>query len=215
MCCDAILRPRRGARALARVVTLAARDACEARAPLATATHRISAPSPGDTSMASGQFRHVLDGYKVLDFTQFVAGPTVTRLMAAMGAESNQGRTRARRRPFAPRPLRARQPQRLLRPAQPGQDESLPRRAPSRGRRDPARIGQAGRRPGRELRPRRDRAARFRLSRSEQTQSAYRDVLGVDFRPDRTARRGPRLRLDRPGLRRRHRDLSATRTGRR
>ncbi len=37
--------------------------------------------------MASGQFRHVLDGYTVLDFTQFVAGPTVTRLMAAMGAE--------------------------------------------------------------------------------------------------------------------------------
>ncbi len=37
--------------------------------------------------MASGQFKHVLDGYKVLDFTQFVAGPTVTRLMAAMGAE--------------------------------------------------------------------------------------------------------------------------------
>jgi crotonobetainyl-CoA:carnitine CoA-transferase CaiB-like acyl-CoA transferase len=37
--------------------------------------------------MAPGQFRHVLDGYKVLDFTQFVAGPTVTRLMATMGAE--------------------------------------------------------------------------------------------------------------------------------
>ena len=39
--------------------------------------------------MASVQrkFRHVLDGYKVLDFTQFVAGPTVTRLMATMGAE--------------------------------------------------------------------------------------------------------------------------------
>jgi crotonobetainyl-CoA:carnitine CoA-transferase CaiB-like acyl-CoA transferase len=37
--------------------------------------------------MASGQFRHVLDSYKVLDFTQFVAGPTVTRLMATMGAE--------------------------------------------------------------------------------------------------------------------------------
>jgi len=30
---------------------------------------------------------HVLDGYKVLDFTQFIAGPTVTRLMAQMGAE--------------------------------------------------------------------------------------------------------------------------------
>ena len=29
----------------------------------------------------------MLDGYKVLDFTQVVAGPTVTRLMAEMGAE--------------------------------------------------------------------------------------------------------------------------------
>ena len=34
--------------------------------------------------MASGQFRHVLDGYKVLDFTQFVAGPTVA-LSLVMG----------------------------------------------------------------------------------------------------------------------------------
>lgn len=31
--------------------------------------------------------RHVLDGYKVLDFTQFLAGPTITRFMAEMGAE--------------------------------------------------------------------------------------------------------------------------------
>ena len=31
--------------------------------------------------------RHVLDGYKVLDFTQYIAGPTVTRTMAEMGAE--------------------------------------------------------------------------------------------------------------------------------
>ncbi|MGH7988413.1 MAG: CaiB/BaiF CoA transferase family protein [Candidatus Binataceae bacterium] len=31
--------------------------------------------------------RHLLDGYKVLDFTQFVAGPTVTKLMVEMGAE--------------------------------------------------------------------------------------------------------------------------------
>ena len=30
---------------------------------------------------------HILDGYKVLDLTQFVAGPTVTRLLAEMGAE--------------------------------------------------------------------------------------------------------------------------------
>ena len=31
--------------------------------------------------------RGVLDGYKVLDFTQYVAGPTVTLMMAEMGAE--------------------------------------------------------------------------------------------------------------------------------
>jgi crotonobetainyl-CoA:carnitine CoA-transferase CaiB-like acyl-CoA transferase len=31
--------------------------------------------------------RHLLDGFKVLDFSHFVAGPTTTRLMAGMGAE--------------------------------------------------------------------------------------------------------------------------------
>jgi crotonobetainyl-CoA:carnitine CoA-transferase CaiB-like acyl-CoA transferase len=36
---------------------------------------------PGDS------LRHVLDGYKVLDFTQYVAGPTATLMMAEMGAE--------------------------------------------------------------------------------------------------------------------------------
>lgn len=33
------------------------------------------------------QLKHVLDGYKVLDFTQYLAGPTTTRMMAEMGAE--------------------------------------------------------------------------------------------------------------------------------
>ena len=37
--------------------------------------------------MANNGRKHVLDGYKALDFTQFVAGPTVTKLMAEMGAE--------------------------------------------------------------------------------------------------------------------------------
>jgi len=37
--------------------------------------------------MASEKAKHVLAGVKALDFTQFVAGPTVTRLMAEMGAE--------------------------------------------------------------------------------------------------------------------------------
>jgi crotonobetainyl-CoA:carnitine CoA-transferase CaiB-like acyl-CoA transferase len=33
------------------------------------------------------QLKHVLDGYKILDFTQVLAGPTATRMMAEMGAE--------------------------------------------------------------------------------------------------------------------------------
>lgn len=33
------------------------------------------------------EMKHVLDGYKVLDFTQVLAGPTATRMMAEMGAE--------------------------------------------------------------------------------------------------------------------------------
>src|ERR1700758_3456758 len=38
-------------------------------------------------TMSEGKPRHLLDGYKVLDFTHFVAGPTATRMMAGMGAE--------------------------------------------------------------------------------------------------------------------------------
>ena len=32
-------------------------------------------------------FKHILEGYRVLDFTQYLAGPTTTRIMAEMGAE--------------------------------------------------------------------------------------------------------------------------------
>jgi crotonobetainyl-CoA:carnitine CoA-transferase CaiB-like acyl-CoA transferase len=31
--------------------------------------------------------KHVLDGFRVLDFTQYLAGPTTTRFLAEMGAE--------------------------------------------------------------------------------------------------------------------------------
>ncbi|MGE0821415.1 MAG: CaiB/BaiF CoA transferase family protein [Candidatus Binatia bacterium] len=37
--------------------------------------------------MSGTETQHILSGYKVLDFTQVLAGPTVTRLMAEMGAE--------------------------------------------------------------------------------------------------------------------------------
>lgn len=38
-------------------------------------------------AMAQTEPQHLLSGYTVLDFTQVLAGPTVTRLMAEMGAE--------------------------------------------------------------------------------------------------------------------------------
>jgi crotonobetainyl-CoA:carnitine CoA-transferase CaiB-like acyl-CoA transferase len=41
----------------------------------------------GETTMSTNAPLGVLDGYKVLDFTQYVAGPTVTLMMAEMGAE--------------------------------------------------------------------------------------------------------------------------------
>jgi crotonobetainyl-CoA:carnitine CoA-transferase CaiB-like acyl-CoA transferase len=37
--------------------------------------------------MTTDKPKHLLDGYRVLDFSQVLAGPTVTRLMAEMGAE--------------------------------------------------------------------------------------------------------------------------------
>ena len=37
--------------------------------------------------MAGSEMKHILDGYKVLDFTQVLAGPTASRLLAEMGAE--------------------------------------------------------------------------------------------------------------------------------
>jgi crotonobetainyl-CoA:carnitine CoA-transferase CaiB-like acyl-CoA transferase len=33
------------------------------------------------------QPQHIMEGYRILDFTQFLAGPTTTRLLAEMGAE--------------------------------------------------------------------------------------------------------------------------------
>ena len=54
--------------------------------------------------MTTGEPRHILDGFKVLDFTHVVAGPTVTRLMAEMGAGNHQDRSPgghpSRRLPF-------------------------------------------------------------------------------------------------------------------
>ena len=43
--------------------------------------------------MANDQDRGILDGIRVLDFTQYLAGPTITRFMAEMGAQIILGNT--------------------------------------------------------------------------------------------------------------------------
>lgn len=55
--------------------------------------------------MMSDKSANILDGYKVIDFSQVLAGPTVTRLMAEMGAEVIKielppGGDRSRRLPY-------------------------------------------------------------------------------------------------------------------
>ena len=70
--------------------------------------------------MSANRPTHVLDGYKVLDFTQFIAGPTVTRMMAQMGAdvikvEIAPDGDRTRRAASGPQ-----SPERLFRPAESG-----------------------------------------------------------------------------------------------
>jgi crotonobetainyl-CoA:carnitine CoA-transferase CaiB-like acyl-CoA transferase len=38
--------------------------------------------------MTASRPKHILDGYKVLDFTQALAGPTVTRIFDKLAVES-------------------------------------------------------------------------------------------------------------------------------
>ena len=68
----------------------------------------------------------MLAGCRVLDFTQYLAGPTVTRLMAEMGADIIRrvaALNWATRRVCCRRSKRA---QRLFRAAEPGQEEPVP-----------------------------------------------------------------------------------------
>src|SRR4051812_4738965 len=57
-----------------------------AAAATVTAGAAATASATATAGTATAQPPPILAGLKVLDFTQYVAGPTVTRLMAAMGA---------------------------------------------------------------------------------------------------------------------------------
>src|SRR5258708_19357952 len=62
--------------------------ACDTRA-IGVSTATPAASRQGNSTMANSDKHtpHMLSGVRVLDFTQYLAGPTVTRFMAEMGAE--------------------------------------------------------------------------------------------------------------------------------
>ena len=67
----------------------------------------------------------MLADVKVLDFTQYLAGPTITRFMAEMGAEIIKVEQAPVRRSFAPAPIPQKWPQRLFHPAESRQEKPL------------------------------------------------------------------------------------------
>jgi hypothetical protein len=57
----------------------------------------------GDAIPMAQSSKRMLEGYRILDFTQVLAGPTRSRYMAEVGGRCRQGRIRADRRHFAVR----------------------------------------------------------------------------------------------------------------
>src|SRR6266481_1735885 len=118
--------------------------------------------------MAKAKPKHLLDGYRVLDFTHFVAGPTATRMMAGMGAEIIKVE-------LAPHGDEARQTEHLRKHAEAGRPRAGQGTDPQ------------GRRAHRELCARRDRKHGTRLRDRQGAQSLDRDVLDFNFRTNRPA----------------------------
>ena len=156
-------------------------------------------PGPSDP-VANVQF---LAGVKIVDLTQFEAGPSCTEALAWLGADvvkienpkmGDPGR-RLRPGPAGRRPVLFPRVQR---------QQTLDDREPEVARRPGPGQGHAapGRCLHRELRPRRDRAARPRLRRGARTEPGDHLRPGQRLRRGQPIREEPRLRHDRPGLRR-------------
>ena len=152
------------------------------------------------------QPKHVLDGYKVLDFTQIVAGPTCTLMLAEMGAEVIKVE-------LAPAGDGARigpvivdgRSGYFVQHNRGKKDLCLNAKTPE-GAGHPQGVGRESRCAGRELCSRSYRPSGPRLRRGESDQSPAGDVLDFRLWADRTTRPRTRFRLGGRGLLRRHFD---------
>ena len=163
----------------------------------------------------------MLEGYRVLDFTQFVAGPTCTRLLAEMGAEviklelAPEGdRVRAGGlKPQAPEHKDSSHSTYYLQHNHCKLSFAIDLKKPG-AREIVMSMLPKYRRGGRKLRARRDRPAGLLLRRRQEGESEDHHVLDLDGRADRAALGQGRLRLHRAGLCGYHRRHRRGRSGR-